>query len=185
MNFFDLKGDLDKVFDRIGLLPRINYKTNTGIEPLHPGQAASIFLDSDVIGFIGTIHPQLQKHFDLNQSYMMAEITLSALLKKEIAAFSSLSKFPESTRDLALLVKNEVAAGDILREIQDKMGKLLKKCELFDTFRGDNIPLGFKSLAFSLSLQSKTESLGSDTVDELIEDLLEILESKYGAKLRS
>jgi phenylalanyl-tRNA synthetase beta chain len=114
-----------------------------------------------------------------------AEITLSALLKKEIAAFSNLSKFSETTRDLALLVKNEVAAGDILREIRDKMGKLLKKCELFDTFRRENIPFGIKNIAFSLFLQSETESLGSDSVDDLINDLLEILESKYGAKLRS
>ena len=185
MNFFDLKGDLNKIFDRIGLLSRINYETSTGIEPLHPGQAATILLDSEVIGFLGTVHPKIQKHFDLNQPYVMAEIRLSALLKKEIAAFSSLSKFPETTRDLALLVKNEVSAGDILWEVQNKMRKLLKKCEIFDTFSGENIPSGSKSLAFSLLLQSETESLDSDTVDELINDLLEILESKHGAKLRS
>jgi len=184
-DFFDIKGDLNKLFDRAGILPGIQYQANSEVEAFHPGQAASILLDGEVIGMLGTIHPQTQKHFDLNQAYVMVEISLDTLLKKSIPYFSNLSKFPETTRDLALVVKNEVAAGDILTEIQENVGKLLKKCELFDTYRGENIPSGFKSLAFSLSLQSESESLASELVDQTLENLLKTLESSYGATLRS
>lgn len=184
-DFFDIKGDLDRMFDRAGILSGIEYRSNSEVAALHPGQAATILLDGEPVGMIGVVHPQTQKHFDLNQTYVMAEISLSALLNREIASFSNLSKFPESTRDLALIVKNEVSASVILTKMQEKLGKLLKKCEIFDTYRGENIPSGFKSLAFSLSLQSEAESLTSEFVDKLINDLLENLESSYGATLRS
>ncbi len=184
-DFFDIKGDLDRMFDRAGILSGIEYRSNSEVAALHPGQAATILLNGEPVGMIGVVHPQTQKYFDLNQTYIVAEISLSALLNREIASFSNLSKFPESTRDLALIVKNEVSASVILTKMQEKLGKLLKKCEIFDTYRGENIPSGFKSLAFSLSLQSEAESLTSEFVDKLINDLLENLESSYGATLRS
>jgi phenylalanyl-tRNA synthetase beta chain len=173
------------MFDRAGILSGIEYRSNSDVAALHPGQAATILLDGEPIGMIGVVHPQTQKHFDLNQAYVVAEIALSALLNRELSSFSNLSKFPETTRDLALIVKNEVAAGDILTKIQEKLGKLLKNCDIFDTYRGENIPSGFKSLAFSLSMQSEIESLTSEFIDELINDLLVDLESSYGATLRS
>ncbi len=185
IDFYDIKGDLDKMFDRAGLLSGIEYRPSKDVAAFHPGQVATIVFNENPVGMIGALHPQAQKHFDLNQPYLMAELSLSVLLNRTIPNFERLSKFPETTRDLAIVVKNEVAAGDILTKIREILGKLLKKCEIFDTYRGENIPPGFKSIAFSLSLQSETESLASDSVDNMINDLLKILKSRYGATLRS
>ena len=183
--FFDLKGDLDKLFDRLGLSSRVDYQASTDIDPLHPGQAARIRIDGDEVGMIGMLHPQVQKQFDLNQPYVVAELGLHALMKRGIPVFAPLSKYPETSRDLALVVANEVAADDILRKIKDIAGKLLKSCELFDTYIGENIPSGCKSLAFSLVLQSEVESLGSESVDNLVKQILAKLEAEYGATLRT
>lgn len=185
IDYYDVRGDIDSFFDRVGLASQIEYQENGTHPLLHPGQAADIILDGQVIGFIGTLHPQSQKHFDLNQTYVVAEITLSTLMRKAVTAFSSLSKFPETTRDIALLVKADVQSGHLLKEIRENSGNLLKKCELFDTYSGENIKDGYKSLAFSLCFQSETESLDSDFVDKLINDLLISLKAKFDANLRS
>ncbi len=185
VDFFDLKGDLDALFARVGVAAKIEYQACTDYLALHPGQAASILLNGEQIGFIGTVHPSVQSHFGLNQPYVVAQIEMKSLRTKSIAAFKRLSKFPETTRDLALVVKKEVLAGDILKDIEENSGKLLKKCELFDTYIGDNIPLGHKSLAFSLSLQSESESLDSEFVENLIQNLLETLNTRHGASLRN
>ena len=184
-DFFDLKGELDEIFDRIGMSSRIEYRAEAGIEALHPGQAAQIMLDGRAIGCIGTLHPQTQKHFDLKQSYVVAEINLPPLLQRSIPEFRNLSRFPETTRDLALVVENGVPASDIFSEIEDNTGNLLKKCELFDSYSGENIPSGFKSLAFNLTFQSESESLDSERIDRLIDRLLQRLNEKLGATLRS
>ena len=185
IDFYDIKGDLDKMFDRAGLIDGIEYRANNDTSAFHPGQAATILFNESPVGIMGALHPQAQKYFDLNQPYIMAELSLSVLLNRKISNFETLSKFPETTRDLALLVKNEVAAGDILIEIHEILGKVLKKCDIFDTYRGENIPSGFKSLAFGLSFQSDAESLASDFVDDMINDLLSQLDSRYGAILRT
>ncbi len=185
IDFYDIKGDLGKLLDLAGISSSVVYRPTAEIAAFHPGQAATVLLDGEAIGVIGAVHPQTQKHFDLKQAYVMAEISLPVLLNKAIPRFSNISKFPETTRDLALVVENEVAAGEILTEIQKNVGKLLKKCQLFDTYRGKNVPSGFKSLAFSLSLQSESESLASEFVDELIDELLNNLESSHGATLRN
>ncbi len=185
VDFFDLKGDLDRVFDRVGIAAKIEYQADASHPALHPGQSAKILLDGKQIGFIGTLHPNVQSHFDLNQAYVVAQIELKSIQSKAICEFEKLSKFPETTRDLALLVKKEVLAGDILKDIGENVGKLLKKCELFDTFIGENIPHGYKSLAFSLSLQSDSESLDSEFVEGLVQNLLEHLAAQHGATLRN
>lgn len=185
VDFFDVKGDLDALFNRVGIAAEVDYQACSDHPALHPGQAASILLNGAKIGFIGTVHPGVQSHFDLNQPYVVTQIELKSLREKSIAAFKRLSKFPETTRDLALVVKKEVPAGDILKDIEENCGKLLKKCELFDTFTGENIPLGSKSLAFSLFLQSETESLDSELVESLIQNLLEMLHTRHGASLRN
>ncbi|MEE9446834.1 MAG: phenylalanine--tRNA ligase subunit beta, partial [Arenicellales bacterium] len=185
VGYFDVKGDLDNLFDRVGLTARIEYQADSEISMLHPGQAANILLDGKSIGCIGTLHPQVQQHFDLDQAYVVAEICLSALQSKKIATFKSLSKFPESTRDLALVAQNQVSSSKILKEIQENAGKLLKSCELFDIYRGKNIEDDSRSLAFSLVFQSDSESLGSEFIDELIAKVLAALKAKYGVSLRS
>lgn len=184
-DFFDLKGDLDTLFDRIGALADIEYRSNRAHSALHPGQAADIYLNGEMIGFIGTLHPTVQAHFGLKQPYVLAQIVTSALQHRAISSFKRLSKFPETTRDLALIVKNDVLAGDILNDIRENLGNVLKKCELFDTYRGENIPQGSKSLAFSLSLQSETESLSNEFVEELMAGLLKTLSAGHGATLRN
>ncbi len=183
-DFYDLKGDLDTLFDRIGLGGKLEIRQTADHPALHPGQSGTLILEDQVIGFVGTLHPSVQQHFDLNQAYVVAEIDLQALLMRPLAEFSNLSKFPQTTRDLALVVKESVLAGDILKEIRENTGKLLKKCEIFDIYSGDNIKSGYKSLAFSLSLQSESESLTSGMVDKLIDDLLDSLKAQFGATLR-
>lgn len=185
VDYFDLKGEICRMFDRAGVLSRVTFAARSDFSALHPGQAAAILFDDVQIGYLGVLHPQAQKHFDLQQSYIVAQLNLQYLREKAEFEYIRPSKYPISTRDIALVVKENVSAGDILEKIRESCSKLLKNCVLFDTYKGSGIDEGSKSLAIKLTFQSPVSSLSNDEVDALIAKTLDCLHKKHGATLRS
>ncbi len=183
-DYFDLKGELDRLFARFGVAGQISYEKHS-IAMLHPGQAAQIKLDGQCIGLLGALHPNVQNHFDLNQTTYLAELDLQALTNAALPSYNDISRFPESKRDLALVLDESIPAQQVVKEISDISGKLLKKCAIFDTYTGNKVEQGQKSLAVSLTFQSKSDSVSSEQIESIIEAVLSGLKSKFDARLRT
>src|SRR5690606_2329591 len=112
----------------------------TVVEALHPGRTAVIKLAGEEIGLIGQLHPTEQKARDLKETYVM-ELNLAKVLTKELDAlyYAPVSKFPSITRDIALVVDSEKAAGELQAIIQLSGGRLLKNVHLFDLYEGEKM----------------------------------------------
>lgn len=133
---------------------------------------------------VGALHPSLAKKLDVSGPVYLFEISLESLLQGRIARFSELSKFPESRRDLALIV-DEAVAYESLREIaEENAGKYLKQITLFDVYQGQGIEAGRKSIALGLTWQHPSRTLNEEEISTAVQSVLAALDSGAGATLR-
>ncbi|OKO97218.1 Phenylalanyl-tRNA synthetase beta chain [Geobacillus proteiniphilus] len=183
-DFYVAKGVLDGLFDLLGLSKRIAYRPAKR-DDLHPGRTADIVLDGRVIGFVGQLHPAVQKEYDLKETYVF-ELALAELLNAESEAirYEPIPRFPSVVRDIALVVDENIEAG-VLEEAIAEAGKpLVKDVSLFDVYKGDRLPDGKKSLAFSLRYYDPERTLTDEEVAAVHERVLAAVEKQFGAVLR-
>lgn len=180
--YFDLKGQLDKLFAVIGV--EVSYE-RAELKNMHPGRTASILLNDAVIGFIGQVHPQLSSTYDLNDVYV-AELNVDALIKadRDTLIQQVIPKFPSVTRDLALLVDDSISHQDIVRVIKANAGKYLNRVELFDFYKGVGIAPDKKSLAYRLTFLNVEATLVDSDVNSAVEQVVVALEQTYQAQMR-
>ena len=183
VDFFDLKGDFETLLDLGQAATEFSFRKGEHVA-MHPGQCAEILRGDKVIGHIGAIHPSLCKKMDVPASVFMVEVELNALLEGKVTSFEPLSKFPEVRRDLALIVQQSVAAGELEREIREESGELLRDVRTFDIYAGKGIEEGHKSLAMGLTLQHASRTLKDEEVNQLIDKIINRLEAEFKASLR-
>jgi len=170
--------------------PRTLRFVKTSHPGLHPGRCAAIELDGVEIGFLGELHPRWLQKYDLPQAPVLFEVDAVALQQRVVPRYSDISKFPGATRDLALVVKQAVAAQDLLDAFaaelqQSPTGKIVQAIVLFDEYRGKGLESDEKSLAFRFSLQDTQTTLQDDQVDAVMTAVTEAARQKLGAKPRS
>jgi phenylalanyl-tRNA synthetase beta chain len=184
VDFYVTKGILDGLFELLGLTNRIEYK-QAKREHMHPGRTADILLDGKTIGFVGQLHPVVQKDYDLKETYVF-ELALTDLLNAEVEdiRYSPIPRFPSITRDIALVVDENVVAGELQKAIIEAGGKLLKEVSIFDVYKGDRLPDGKKSIAFSLRYYDPERTLTDEEVTAVHEKVIEAVEQQFGATLR-
>lgn len=183
VDFFDLKGDLESLLALTG--DESAFTVKAGSHPaLHPGQTAEIYRDSEWQGVIGALHPSLQQQLDIPQSVYLFEVRLSSLLKARIPAFTSLSKFPEVRRDLALLVDRDVAADKLLTAVKAQAGEYLIDLKVFDVYVGKGIDPHRKSVAMGLTFQHPSRTLNEDEINASIDSIVQYLGVNFSATLR-
>ncbi|MBA2873754.1 phenylalanine--tRNA ligase subunit beta [Thermaerobacillus caldiproteolyticus] len=184
VDFYVVKGILDGLFHLLGLEQRIEYK-QAKREHMHPGRTADILLDGNVIGFVGQLHPRVQKDYDVKETYVF-ELALTDLLNAEVEdiRYSLIPRFPSITRDIALVVDEQVIAGDIQQAIIEAGGELLKEVTIFDVYKGDRLPDGKKSIAFSLRYFDPERTLTDEEVTAVHEQVIKAVEKQFGATLR-
>jgi phenylalanyl-tRNA synthetase beta chain len=185
VDYFDVKGDLEALF-----APRALRFAKTEHPALHPGRSAAVELDGKVVGFIGELHPRWLQKYDLPQAPVVFEVDAAALCERVVPRYTEISKFPGATRDLALVVKQDVAAQDVLDAFGAAIkahpsGKLVQAVVLFDEYRGKGLETDEKSLAFRFSLQDTQSTLQDDAVEALMGALVESAKEKHSAKLRA
>lgn len=183
VDFFDAKADVEALL-AVGGEDNIRFVA----EPhpaLHPGQSARIYKGEQAIGWIGAIHPRLNKPLDLKTRVYVFELALSAVLKAQVPAFESVSKFPALRRDLALIVDTQTTAGEIDRCLNGIRSDILKGIQLFDVYSGDGVELGKKSIAVAFHLQHKERTLTDEEVETLMQSMAQILQQQVGAVIRS
>jgi len=185
VDFFDVKADLEALF-----APR-TVRFNKAAHPaLHPGRCASVELDGKVVGIIGELHPRWLQKYDLPQAPVLFEVDADALCTRDVPRYTEISKFPGATRDLALVVKQDVPAQALIDAFQaelasNPLGKLVQAVVLFDEYRGKGLEQDEKSLAFRFGLQDTQSTLQDDAVESIMTALASAAQQKHAAKLRS
>ncbi|WP_064791537.1 phenylalanine--tRNA ligase subunit beta [Shewanella woodyi] len=183
VDFFDLKGDLEAI---LGLtVSDEEFTFRSAAHPaLHPGQCAEILRNDRVIGVIGAVHPSLEKPFGLNGKTIVFELELDALLHARLPLAQTVSKFPANRRDIAILVDDEVFAGDVVKMIRKVGQNQLVGINLFDVYQGKGVEPGQKSLAIALTLQDNTRTLEEKEIAEMVDSVVDALKTEFNALLR-
>lgn len=179
IDFFDVKMDLESLF-----WPE-QVRFEKFVHPaLHPGKSAQIYKGDRTAGWLGEMHPRLQRKYGLLRSAILFELPIDTLSTKALPKVKRLSKFPPVRRDIALIVENHISAQMLLETMNAEKTAIISEIHLFDMYSGEAMGLGKKSLAFRILLQDAEKTLIDKEIDEAIADLIGILESKYHAKLR-
>jgi phenylalanyl-tRNA synthetase beta chain len=186
IDFFDLKGVAETLLDRLLLSDRV-------FEPaedptFQKGRLARLHVGGQEVGLLGEVHPLVRENFGLPaQRVCLAELDLEVLLAQvpDVHYYEPLSRYPAVTRDLALVVDEGLPAVQVRDTIVKAGGKLLQKVELFDVYRGEQVPPGKKSLAYTLAYQAMDRTLTDEEVNRLQTRIQKKLEGRLGATLRA
>lgn len=183
LDFHDVKGDVEAVLGQGGALDSFRFEAAEH-PALHPGQSARILRDGELVGWMGALHPQLVDKLDLDGPVFAFELRLEAIVEGRLPQFSELSRFPEVRRDIAVLVNRSVMAGELLEDIREQAGAVLKNLRLFDVYQGKGIDPESKSLAIGLTLQHSSRTLTDDEVNAVMDKVVGSLEQGFKATLR-
>ena len=183
VDFYDLKGDLESVLDLTGKLSEIEFRAEA-IPALHPGQSAAIYLKGERVGFIGVVHPELERKLDLNGRTLAFELEWNKVADRVIPQAQEISRFPANRRDIAVVVAENVPAADILAECKKVGVNQVVGVNLFDVYRGKGVAEGFKSLAISLILQDTSRTLEEEEIAATVAKCVEALKERFQASLR-
>ncbi|GGA91582.1 phenylalanine--tRNA ligase subunit beta [Agarivorans gilvus] len=183
LDFFDIKGDVEALIQQTVDLEAFSFVAAEH-PAFHPGQAAQILRDGQVVGYVGALHPQHLKAFGLSGKVFMFEIEMSAVIARKLPDAKPVSKFPANRRDLALLVSQQVKAGDLLNCIKKVGGNQLVGVNLFDVYKGKGIADDMQSIAISLTLQEQSRTLEEKEIATTVDTIVEALRSEFDASLR-
>ncbi|WP_428719259.1 phenylalanine--tRNA ligase subunit beta [Undibacterium curvum] len=183
-DFFDVKADLEALFAPLSL----KFVKDEHVA-LHPGRSARIELAGKAIGFIGELHPRLQQKYDLPLAPVVFEVEISALQTVQVPVYQEISKFQAVSRDLALVVKQDIPAQNLADAFAAEIQKnaachIVQSVTLFDEYRGKGLAEDEKSLAFRFSLQDTQSTLQDDRVEAAMTALTAAAAAQYAAKLR-
>lgn len=181
-DFYVLKGILCNLLDYLGYQGRYSFEEIGIISNMHPGATALINIDGRPIGFMGRVHPNLSK----KEVYVL-EISLTKLIEKKTRPFKfkELNKYPSIIKDVAFVMPISMCSSEVEKEISKSSGKLLKKIEVFDVYRGENVKNDEKSIAYSLIFEDETRTLTTEEVNDLFNKVIEEVCKKLKLKIRN
>ncbi len=183
MDFYDAKGMVEAMLGHLGAKPSFEPANDPA---LHPGKSANIMCGKLSVGVIGEVHPKVLERFDIEETPVaLFEIdieALSSLASGVVRKFNDFSRFPASTRDIALIVDGRTSSEDIKRIIE-RPG-LVTQAVLFDVYIGKGIPEGKKSMAYSVQFQSPSATLTAQQVNKALQNIIGRLQKEVGAQLR-
>lgn len=181
VDFFDLKGDVESFLALTG--QEIAFRAGKK-EALHPGQTAEILINDEVVGYIGALHPRVLQALDIPKSVYVYEVSLAEVLKASVASFAPVSKFPEVSRDLAIVVDKALSVSELEKNITQTAGEYLKNLKVFDVYSGEGIDPQRKSVAFNLTFQHPSRTLNEEEINNPMASILKQLEDEFDARLR-
>ncbi len=182
-DFFDIKSDVVALLESAGAHVRVDVAE--GAHPaLQPGQSAVVRRDGQDVGFIGKLHPQIARRFDIKPSVYLFEIDLDRALATRTPAAESVSRYPAIRRDIAVLVREEVTAGDLVAALEAAAPGLIRAVRIFDVYQGKGIEAGLKSVAIGLILQETSRTLTDEDADAAQAAAVQKLHEEFAAVLR-
>jgi len=183
VDYYDLKGDLEAILELTGKMNDVKFKVEAN-PALHPGQSAAIYLRGERIGFIGVVHPELERKLDLNGRTVVFELLWNKVADRVLPDAKEISRFPANRRDIAVVVAENVPADDILAECKKVGANQVVGVNLFDVYRGKGVAEGYKSLAISLVLQDTGRTLEEEEIAATVAKCVEALKQRFQASLR-
>lgn len=184
VDFFDLKGDVEALLQLAGVAGECSFSAAEH-PSLHPGQCAAVHRQGRCVGYLGQLHPRLQRELDLPQPVFLAELNLDSFQNAALPRFRELSRFPEVRRDLALLVPRDLPAQTVLDAAREAAGSNLQDLRLFDIYEGKGIDPQRKSLALGLTFRHTSRTLNDEEINTAVNAVVEYLANRYEATLRN
>lgn len=190
-DFFTLKGMVETILETAGLHD-CTYKACGTDAPfdeicaLHPGRSAVIYAGETPIGYLGEVHPTVQKNYDIGTRTYVAKLLIDEMqpLAQTEITYQPLPKFPAITRDLSLVCADKVPVGDLQAAMKNAVGNILEQITLFDVYKGEQIAAGMKSVSFSIRMRSHEGTLTDEQADAAMKRVLKALK-EHGATLRA
>ncbi len=182
-DFYDLKGEMESLI-RTLTTDNIVCEAIDDLPYLHPGQSAEIVVHGRKLGVIGCLHPSVQNALDLPKPVWVAELNLNLLLQRPLPAFKPISRFPEVSRDIAVIVPRDVSFQRVKNLAFTAAGNCLTNLKLFDVYHGEHIDPERKSLAFSLTFQHPSRTLRDEEINASVASVVSCLEKELNATLR-
>ncbi|MBU1431779.1 phenylalanine--tRNA ligase subunit beta [Myxococcota bacterium] len=184
-DFYDLKGAVEGLFEALEL-GEVTFTAAESVSWLHPGVAAEVWLGGEPVGVIGALHPQLQRKLKLKKPIYLAELELAPLLAAPAPIrFQDFTRFPASTRDLALIVPKRITAAQVLIAIEELSISVIDKVEIFDVYEGGDLAPSERSLGVSVRYRDAAQTLTEAAVTQAHERVIEHLKATFGVGLRS
>ncbi|ACC79813.1 phenylalanine--tRNA ligase subunit beta [Nostoc punctiforme] len=189
ITWFEAKGILESVFRQLAL--QVEFQPDCRDNRLHPGRTASLWIRGNRLGIFGQLHPQLRREKGLPDSVYVFQLNLDVLLDSLgedevlVPTFQPYSTYPASDRDIAFFAPVKISVSEIEKVITKAGKDLLESVELFDEYRGENVPEGQRSLAFRLIYRASDRTLTEAEVEPVHNKVREALVEKFGVNLRS
>lgn len=182
IDFFDVKADVEALFGLTSGQVKFVEKRHPA---LHPGQSAQILTQKGIaVGWLGMLHPSLEKQLEFDSSIFLFELDQELLLNRQVPVYKPLSKYPSVRRDLAIIIEDKVPMGDIIACIQQCDEQAIQDILVFDIYCGPGVAQGYKSVAIGLILQDFSQTLTDSKIDAIFSKVLSTLTTTLSAKLR-
>jgi phenylalanyl-tRNA synthetase beta chain len=183
VDFFDMKADLEAVFELTGDLDGVRFEAEQR-DCLHPGRCARIYRGTHAVGWIGELHPQRQRELGFSSAPLLFEIDVESAFNVNQLIFKKISKFPSVRRDLAIVVDEAVPLARVRENVNVSASGLLSELRVFDVYRGPSIELGRKSIALGLILQDSSRTLTDVDADAVVTSVVARLRDVLSATIR-
>ena len=189
LSWFEAKGILESVCHSLKI--PVEYQADRSDPKLHPGRTASLWLQGQKLGYFGQLHPQLRQEKDLPAAVYVFQLNLDPILnylaaeERLVPVFKNYSTFPASDRDIAFFASVDLSLADIQKSITKAGGELLEAVEVFDEYRGANVPDGQRSLAIRSIYRALDRTLTDADVEPLQQKIRDVLVEKFRVTLRS
>ena len=185
MDFYTLKGTVEELLDalRVKDVEYVPVKDNPSY---HPGRCAAVYAGGRYLGVFGQVHPLVARNYGVSDELYAAELDFPAIFECRTTEvyYTPLPRFPAVMRDISVVCDDALTAGELAKCIRKAGGEYLESVEVFDVYKGSNIPEGKKSISFSLALRAEDQTLTDTHADEAVAGILSALEEQYGVKLR-
>ncbi|BCN29829.1 phenylalanine--tRNA ligase subunit beta [Anaeromicropila herbilytica] len=184
-DFFDLKGIVEELLEKVGMTKLITYDPKAGIPYLHPGRQANIYYEGTLVGYLGEVHPEVLDNYDIGDKAYVAVLDMDTIVSFATfdVKYEGIAKYPAVTRDISMVMSKEIMVGEVEEIIRKSSGKLLESYHLFDIYEGTQIKEGHKSVAYSISFRAKDRTLEDKDVTDIMTKIVNGLQ-KLGIELR-
>lgn len=184
-DFYDMKGIVEELLDALKIKDA-DYVPETENTTFHPGRCANLVKDGKKIGVFGEVHPTVSKNFGMDTRVYICELDLNTLISfySDSVKYKQLPKYPAVSRDIAMLIDDNINVSKIEKIIKKNAGNILEGYTLFDVYKGSQIPEGKKSVAYSVTFRADDRTLTDDEISAVFDKILAGLKELLGAELR-
>ena len=184
-DFYTMKGVIEQFLRKAGLFGKLSYQPHAEKPFLHPGRQALVSYEGAVVGYLGEVHPVVQKGYDIGETTYLAVLDLPTILPLATSnrKYVGVPKYPAVTRDISMTIAKEVLVGEIEEVIEKNGGNFLESIRLFDVYEGAQIGEGLKSVAYALSFRAPDKTLEEAEIKLIMDKITKKL-AEIGAELR-